>query len=362
MQMVPGDSKAIWQASPSGLQPGSGMFAGSQAEAKLQPGTYLHNSRYRLLSSLSTQIWLYNSYETNWLAQGINTHVFITEVMLPESNRDTLQSLTRQMARMLSLAGTLTGAARLIDAFSEYGRTFFVFHAPAGETLASQIQSKRHLSEQEVLEGCLQVAEQLQKLESHSLIHGRISPHTIIVEQQSRQWHLLHFSAFLAGRAHRYLSPMPPEQLPPYAMPEGTLLDPRADLYALLATAYHALTGLAPERGHLISPRKLNQTLSVPLNDLLMQGLHPDINRRYQSATALVRDLNYLLNHEDEPAIDPMAQMFAEFAEEDEYESRAKLIPRPEDLPPISSGNDLLLASCWLAGITACLTLLTLWK
>ncbi len=98
---------------------------------------------------------------------------------------------------------------------------------------------------------------------------------------------------------------------PQYISPEqltGVPTDIRSDIYSLGATFYHFVTGRFPyvadtgdeiARMHiecaLQPPKEVNPALPDALNRIIIKMMEKDINRRYQSAEALVDDLDAYL-------------------------------------------------------------------
>ncbi len=73
------------------------------------------------------------------------------------------------------------------------------------------------------------------------------------------------------------------------------MIDVRSDLYALIATAYHVVTGSIPTtlqgRDTIPSARQLNPTVSKQLDTILLRGLQPLASQRYQNPATLRQDL-----------------------------------------------------------------------
>lgn len=98
---------------------------------------------------------------------------------------------------------------------------------------------------------------------------------------------------------------------PQYISPEqltGVPTDVRSDIYSLGATFYHFVTGRFPyvadtgdeiARMHvecaLQPPKEVNPTLPEELNRIIIKMMEKDINKRYQSAEALIEDLDAYL-------------------------------------------------------------------
>ena len=98
---------------------------------------------------------------------------------------------------------------------------------------------------------------------------------------------------------------------PQYISPEqltGVPTDVRSDIYSLGATFYHFVTGRFPyvadtgdeiARMHIEAklqpPKEVNTALPDALNSIIVKMMEKDINKRYQGADELVRDLDAYL-------------------------------------------------------------------
>ena len=364
----------------------------------LAPGTLLRGGRYRLQEQVERQDWLSGVYEAVWIAQDAGrggSQVMICEVVLPENSLVT-QTTLRTATKALTSVGRHPHIPTLWDAFSHQGRNFFVFEAVDGESLLARMRRTGHaLPEQDVVECCLQMTEVLELLAQQSppLVHGLIRPEHIIISRPGSQYMLSTFSVILAGGATQFVSGIDRTRLTPYTAPEFVrgLIDVRTDLYSLLATAYHAVTGSAPAgvSGSIPQAQRINPNVSAQFDAILSKGLRPVSSQRYQRPSELRQDLlamrsvsSTLVSSPEERAApafrapvaadrpsapgfaaqsvqESVAQAFQSLAptEVDLQENRT-LLARPEELPPISQGNDMLQSALWVGLILVALILL----
>ena len=366
--------------------------AGFASASGITPGTLLRRGRYRIRELVERQEWQDGVVESTWIAQDAqrnNNQVHVRELIVPESGSMVMQSMVRTATQALSAVGRHPHLPALWDAFSEQGRYFFVFELVEGETLLARIhRTGRPLSEQDVIECCLQMIEILDLLSQQMppVVHGLIQPEHIVIGSTG-QFHLVNSSVILAGGATQFISGIDRARLSPYMSPEFArgLIDVRSDLYALIATAYHAATGSAPTitttLGTATPAQRLNPAISNALDALLARGIRPIAAQRYQRPSELFQDLltirsvnGSVTQEADEtseranrptaasngtvaPAQDRPTRVSQDLAEDDVME-RKLLLPRPEDLPPLSQRNDLQLSLIWLAVIILCLTLI----
>ncbi len=369
---------------------------------QLVPGTLLRGGRYRLRELQGHQDWLEGVYEATWIAQDAQrsgSQVIIRELVTPDSKSMVMQSTLRNATMALTSVGRHAHIPTLWDAFSDQGRNFFVFEPTEGESLASYMRrTGRALPEQDVVACCLQMTETLEILlqQSPPLVHGLIQPEHIIMGRASSDYILTNFSIILAGGATQYITGIDRSHLTPYTAPEfvrGTI-DGRSDLYSLLATAYHAVTGSLPVNAGISIPQaqRLNPNVSAAFDAILARGLRPIVSQRYQRPSELRQDLLAMysvnstvaastLSHPEpdmlraerpisvptspttpSPSGDTLSKVLPPMLSSsliDEQEQRL-LLPRPEELPAMQGRNDVQQAAFWLIGILICLMIIVI--
>ncbi|WP_322480764.1 protein kinase [Thermogemmatispora sp.] len=379
----------------------SGISAGPLRP--LMPGTILRGGRYRLQELLERQEWLNGVFEATWSgqdAQRAGSQVTICELVIPEGSSAAVQSMLRTATMTLSAIGRHPRVPALLDAFSDQGRNFFIFEMVEGENLLARLRrSGRALPEQEVIECCLQITDILETMAQQTppLVHGLIRPEHIVVARSGSQYLLTNFSIVLAGGATQFISGLDRSRLSPYLPPEFVrgAVDSRTDLYSLLATAYHLVTGSPPAgmSGSIPPAQRLNPAVSSEFEAILAKGLRPIASQRYQRPAELRQDLLALRSalggagsageqwaaqslslssRAASPSATTQKESAASVASSAsatsvpdsvaqalplmlgavlEEEEQRLLLPRPEDLPPMREGNDTLNAALWVAGI-----------
>ena len=387
---------------PAQLSPSQQNRASGAEARSLQPGTILRNGRYRLYELQERQEWLSGVYETMWVAQDAQrgaSQVMICEVVLPENGSLVMQSTLRTATMALTSVGRHPHIPTLWDAFSDRGRNFFVFEPIQGESLLNRMRrTGRAMAEQDVIECCLQMTEVLELLAQQSppLVHGLIRPEHILVERSGSQYVLSNFSIILAGGATQFVSGIDRSRLSPYAAPEFVrgVIDVRSDLYSVMATAYHAVTGSMPVAvsGNVPQAQRLNPNVTAQFDAILGKALRPIASQRYQRPSELRQDLlamrsvngSLVFNagqrleqpqfnvpesvqpvqkFEQAPAqqqSDKLAQTLQSLAPAGDEDEQNLLLPRPEDLSPMPERNDRLHAALWLGSIIVCLLLIVI--
>ncbi len=394
-QQMPRPASSFQQA-PNALAPMRSNVMTSSARPLL-PGVLLRGGRYRLQELQERQDWLSGVFEAVWIGKDAHrggSQVMICEVVLPENTSVMTQTILRTATMTLVSIGRHPHIPALWDAFSDQGRSLFVFEPIEGESLVARMRySGRALPEQEVIECCLQMTDVLDLLaqQSPQLVHGLIRPEHIILSRNSSQYILTNFSVVLAGGATQYIVGMERSRLSPYIAPEFVrgLIDVRTDIYSLIATAYHAVTGTVPSgiSGSIPQAQRINPNVSSAFDAILSKGLRSVPNQRYQRPSELRQDLlamrsvsgtlvsgndsipviqNNIPSHvsnngqrTDLPAQrvpDHVAQALPLLLNSTEdIEGQVSLLPKPEDLPPMKAANDTLNAVILLSLILVCL-------
>jgi serine/threonine protein kinase len=349
------------------------------------PGTILHGGRYRLLELRSRQEWARGAFEAMWIgqdAQRAGSQVVIWEAVLPEMASDIVQAKLRAATVTLASVGRHPHIPALWDAFSDQERAFFIFEPIAGESLLARMQrTGRALPEQDVIECCRQITEVLELLAQQMppLLHGLIRPEHIIATQNDSVYMLTNFSVVMISGATQFITGMERSRLSPYMAPELArgVVDTRSDLYSLLATAYHVVTGSIPAEvdGNIPQVQRLNPNVSARFGAILAKGLHPVASQRYQRPAELLQDLlsihaesSSLASRRKEERSGQAAQAGQPITTDsvskalpmlltptEDLEGQQQLLPRPEELPPLEDSNDTRNALILLAILVVCI-------
>ncbi len=399
-QQIPRSASSFQQA-PNALSPIRSNVMTSSARPLL-PGVLLRGGRYRLQEIQERQDWLSGVFEAVWIgkdAHRAGSQVMICEVVLPENTSVVTQTILRTATMVLATVGRHPHIPALWDAFSDQGRSFFVSEPIEGETLMTRMRySGRALPEHEVIECCLQLTDVLELLaqQSPQLVHGSIRPEHIVLSRNSSQYILTNFSIVLAGGATQYIAGIERSRLSSYTAPEFVrgVVDSRTDIYSLIATAYHAVTGSAPFgiSGSIPPAQRINPNISSAFEAILSKGLRTVPNQRYQRPSELRQDLlamrsvsgtlvsgignKPVMRNNNSPLIsqnvkqtdvstrnasDQVAQALPLLLNtNDDMEDQVLLLPKPEALPPMKAGNDTMSAAVWLGLILVTLVVVVI--
>jgi serine/threonine protein kinase len=270
----------------------------------LEPGNTLRSGRYRLQERIALppsqqnhgQAW--NAYDLQMSSRFVVIHEikFFSDVASPAVQKE---YIANKIAQRLNRLGEHPSLPRVSDMFSENEAYFLVFLYPQGETLASLLKSwSNGLPEYMIAEYAWQLCDVLTLLgeQQPPIVHGAISPETILISEEGRQAILMH------------LPLLPPKETvgkiddigSSYRAPEQVhgIITPASDLYSLAATLYHAVTGSAPhERPPAFYPpaRRLNETVSLAMELILARQLRLTVTQRYNNPHEMKQDLASLL-------------------------------------------------------------------
>ena len=149
-----------------------------------------------------------------------------------------------------------TNIVRVTDIFEENGTVYYVMDYIDGCSLASLISNKGRLSESEALGYINQVADALGYVHSRNRLHLDVKPQNIMIDQDGKAV-LIDFGVSkqydeVNGENTSTLLGSTPGYAPIEQSGNGVVrFYPSADIYALGATLYKALTGVTPVAAHL---------------------------------------------------------------------------------------------------------------
>lgn len=205
------------------------------------------------------------------------------------------------------------------------GQPHIMMQMVEGPTLSRIIQIAGALEPSRSLRIAKQMADALHYLQTEALhgkpiIHADIKPENIIVDRRGGEDHavLIDLDAYkvspvsvsvgLIPHTARYA---PPELLSRNPRNSGAIpriVDVRADIYLVVASLWEALTGRAPFRFNRPTPHdqppdwNLIDDLALPpgipkkMKNFLQKGLHADPDSRFQTASEIIAEIDYLLS------------------------------------------------------------------
>ena len=237
------------------------------------------------------------------------------DLILPDSENQRAKferGMTRfhQEAEKLAKLGHIDGVVYIYDTFEEHNTAYIVMEYLQGQTLASYLEERGVLSEQETLDLMLPLLQSLEDVHAKGIIHRDISPENIFIAEDSaggRKVKLIDFGAarFATSSHSKSLTVL----LRPGYSPEEQYRSsgeqgPHTDIYALAAVMYQMVTGVVPpdalerrtgierkNRDLLKEPSEYNKDLSYNFEMALMNALNVKIEDRTPNAEEFVAEL-----------------------------------------------------------------------
>jgi len=335
------------------------------------PGRTLQGQQYHLLVQQEQRQWTPEISETWWLAKDTERGgaVTVCEVVLPLSGSDLL-TFFRVATKAVMLRSTHTQMSALLTVFLEQGHGFFVFAHPTGESLQARIDHRRLMQETEALDSYQQLADALWfcSQQHPPLVHGSIQPAHFV--QVGPRWVLTHASPLVAGGVIECVPALATTRL-------AAQSTPAADLAMLSAVIYTAVIGRVPSAEVTEQQAQVMRAgLSPAFAEVLLKGIHPRPQERYQSASDLLEALGQRPTRSDEggrrqrrqsalgqpsqqpstpspaqvqtqrvPVAPPTRHMDPSPAAQHPQEGRP--VAPLEDLAPVAPGRDRLTAVGW---------------
>lgn len=186
---------------------------------------------------------------------------------------------------------------------------YIVMEYIQGQTLKEFITERGPLPVEDAVRIARQIAEALRHAHTHRIIHRDVKPHNVLLTHEGRvkvadfgiagaaTGSTVTYAGTLVGTVY-YVSP---EQA------QGRYGDERSDLYALGVVLYEMLTGQVPFEGEspvsvalkhiretVPPPRELNPRIPPAAERVVMKAMAKEVERRYQNAVEMIRDLEAL--------------------------------------------------------------------
>jgi len=228
------------------------------------------------------------------------------KVLKPEvaANKDMIARFKNELKFARKIAHR--HVCRMYDLNEEEGTPYITMEYVKGEDLKSSIRKKGKLSEKLAVAIAKQVCEGLAEAHELGVIHRDLKPQNIMIDESDNA-KVMDFgiarSIEAAGMTQTGVMIGTPDYMSP-EQAEGEEADQRSDIYALGVILYEMVTGGVPFKGDTAfsvalkhktklpqDPKKLNPELSDDLRRLILICMEKERERRYQSAEALLIDL-----------------------------------------------------------------------
>jgi serine/threonine protein kinase len=230
-------------------------------------------------------------------------HCVIKQFFPQAQGTNTVQKaaeLFTQEAVRLDDLGKHPQIPELLAYFSQDSQQYLVQEFIEGRDLAQELESNGVFKEAQILDLLNDLLPVLQFVHQHQVIHRDIKPENIIRRSINNQLVLVDFGAAKAATGTALAKTGTAIGSAGFAAPEQSLGRAvfASDIYGLGVTCIYLLTAVHPF--DLFDPRECiwvwRKSLKNPVNDhlgrILDKMLESPINRRYQSATEVLQDLN----------------------------------------------------------------------
>lgn len=249
------------------------------------------------------------------------------DVVLKAFKREATSSAREDFLRFRNEAATVSrlkipGIVRIYEIGEAEGFFYMAMELLEGENLQQFMEYNRYLSLEASLEIVAQVAKTLEQVHKAGVIHRDLNPENIFIERDTGTpfslntkvtdfgvARLKEFSMEDAEGVAESLSYMSPEQ----SGAIKRITDERSDLYSLGVVFYRLFTGILPYYSdNLVSiihqhiakvpppPSSLNPEVEPALDKIIIKLLDKEPERRHQSASGLLSDLEkYRRGEED---------------------------------------------------------------
>lgn len=187
---------------------------------------------------------------------------------------------------------------------------YIVMEYVDGMTLKEYITKHGDLNWQDAIKITIQICSAIEHAHKNNIVHRDIKPHNILLTKEgiakvtdfgiarAATSSTITMVGSTIGSVH-YFSP---EQA------RGGFIDEKSDLYSLGIAMYEMVTGRVPFDGDTpvavalkqiqempVEPHKHVPSLPYGVNEIIMKAIQKEQNLRYQSATAMINDLNRVL-------------------------------------------------------------------
>lgn len=247
-------------------------------------------------------------------AKDIRLNRFIAIKVLKEEFSSDKNFVVKFRAEAQSAAGlSHPNIVNVFDVGEEDGLYYIVMELVEGITLKKFIEKKGKLSIRETLGISIQIAQGMEAAHANHIIHRDIKPQNIIISCEGKV-KVTDFgiakaatsNTIAAGQALGSVHYISPEQA------RGGYSDEKSDIYSLGVTMYEMLSGRMPFSGdntvsvallHIqeeATPlRELDPDIPVSVEKIVQKCMQKKPERRYLTATELIKDLKHAINDPD---------------------------------------------------------------
>lgn len=273
----------------------------------IKPGMFI-SDRYEIIDKVGSG-GMADVYKAK--CHRLNRYVAI-KILKPEYSNDK-NFVTKFRGEAQSAAGlSHPNIVNVYDVGDDDGLYYIVMELVEGITLKKFIERKGKLEIKEAVGIAIQIAQGMEAAHDNHIIHRDIKPQNIIISRDGKV-KVTDFGIAKAATSNtvtqnaigsvHYLSP---EQA------RGGYSDEKSDIYSLGVTLYEMLTGKVPFagdntvsvallhiQGEAVPVRELNPEVPVSLNKIVQKCMQKKPERRYLTASDLIKDLKRSLVNPD---------------------------------------------------------------
>ncbi len=243
-------------------------------------------------------------------------HVVIKKLTI-RGNKPLLERFKREARVLLELQHA--NIVRMFDYFTEGSFHYIVLELVDGMSLDKLIRKSQKLSWPTALLIVRDASKALKFAHSKGVIHRDIKPGNILISSKG-EIKLADFGIASAEKENAVEEDITqagitlgtPAYMPPEQFEDSKSVDARADIYALGVMLYEMVTGKKPygvnmvpetliqiKKGQYLAPSKLEQKLPPSISRIIKKMMHPNVQKRYKNADAVLKAVNKQLNKFD---------------------------------------------------------------
>ncbi len=227
-----------------------------------------------------------------------------------KTNSELFEKGRKKLIREARTLARFSGTKSIVDVrdyFENNNTGYIVMEYIRGETLKSRIERYGVFSPDELISKMMPLFYALEKLHDAGLIHRDISPDNIMLVDDGGI-KLMDFGAtrnvnFITDRTLSVM--LKPGYAPDEQYRVRGVQGPWTDIYAICSTIYKCITGVTPDDSlerafsdKLKAPSELDVEISDELEKVILKGMSPCREDRYQNMTEFINAVNSAIRSE----------------------------------------------------------------